>query len=90
MATPACTIFCNIIQTGHWPKPWRVEYGTPLQKLKNPISEDDVRIISLTSYLSKVFEQFVIGWLLDYVRGQLDWGQYGGKSDSAKIERFNT
>ena len=46
------------------------------KKTNNPISEDDVRIISLTSHLSKVLEPFVIGWLLEYVSDQLDWGQY--------------
>ena len=82
MATPAGKIFRNIVQTGHWPKQWRLEYGTPLQKQKNPVSEDHLRIISLTNYLSKQMEQFVIGWLLEYVGSQLDWGQYGGMKGS--------
>ena len=68
LAAPAGKIFRNIVQIGDWPK--------PLQKTNNPISEDDVRIISLTSHLSKVLEPFVIGWLLEYVSDQLDWGQY--------------
>ena len=76
LAAPAGKIFRNIVQIGDWPKPWQTEYGTPLQKTNNPISEDDVRIISLTSHLSKVLEPFVIGWLLEYVSDQLDWGQY--------------
>ena len=82
LATPAGKIFRNIVQTGHWPKQWRLEYGTPLQKQKNPVSEDHLRIISLTNYLSKQMEQFVIGWLLEYVGSQLDWGQYGGMKGS--------
>ena len=83
LATPAGKIFRNITKTGHWPKPWRAEYGTPLQKQKNPINEDQLRIISLTSYFSKVYEQFVITWLLKYVGGQMDWGQYGGVKGSS-------
>ena len=83
LAAPAAKIFRNIVKTGHWPKPWRVEYGTPIQKVNNPFDEDDLRIISLTSHLSKVFEQFVMGWLLEYVGDQLDWGQYGGKKGSS-------
>ena len=55
----------------------------PLQKMSNPASEDDLRIISLTSQFSKVFEQLVIGWLLEYVSDKLDWGQYGGKKGSS-------
>ena len=83
LAAPAGKIFRNITKTGHWPKSWRGEYGTPLQKATNPISEDDLRIISLTPYLSKVYEQFVMGWLLKYVSHKLDWGQYGGKKGSS-------
>ena len=30
-----------------------------------------------------MFEQFVMGWLLEYVGDQLDWGQYGGKKGSS-------
>ena len=65
------------------PKPWRVEYGAPLKKQDNPVTEDHLRIISLTNYLSKVFEQFVIAWLLEYVGSHLDWGQYGGVTGSS-------
>ena len=83
LAAPAGKIFRAITQTGHWPKSWRVEYGTPLQKVTNPISEDDLRIISLTPYLSKVYEQFVMEWLLKFVSNKLDWGQYGGKKGSS-------
>ena len=67
LAAPAAAILRNIVQTGHWPKQWRVEYGIPLQKQENPIKEDDLRIISLTSFLSKVSEQFVINWLMAYM-----------------------
>ena len=80
---PASIIFRNIALTGHWPKQWQIEYGTPLQKQPNPTTEDQLRVISLTSYLSKVFEQFVVVWLLKYVGSQMDWGQYGGAKGSS-------
>ena len=83
LATPAGKIFRNIARTGHWPKQWRTEYGTPLQKQKCPVDENDLRIISLTNYFSKQFEQFVITWLLEFVGSQLDWGQYGGIKGSS-------
>ena len=47
------------------------------------INEDQLRIISLTAYLSKVFEQQVVGWLKLFVGDQLDWGQYGGEKGSS-------
>ena len=40
-------------------------------------------MISLTSFLSKVSEQFVISWLLQYVGEKIDWGQYGGTKGSS-------
>ena len=49
-----------------------------MQKEPNPVTEDQLRIISLTSFLSKVFEQFVMTWLLKYLGKIMDWGQYGG------------
>ena len=83
LAKPAGKIFRNIVQTGHWPKSWRVEYGTPLQKTNNPYNEEQLRIISLTAYLSKQFEQFVITWLLEHIGDQMDWGQFGGVKGSS-------
>ena len=78
LSVPVCRIFQNILKTFQWPKQWRMEYGVPLQKVSNPKDEDQLRVISLTSYYSKLFESFVIDWLMDYVGDKLDWAQYGG------------
>ena len=78
LSIPVSKIFQNILTTCQWPKQWRVEYGVPLQKVSNPKNEDQLRIISLTSYFSKVCESFVIDWLMEYVGDKIDWGQYGG------------
>ena len=83
LAAPASMIFQNITQTGHWPKPWRLEYGTPLRKEQNPETEDQLRIISLTNFLSKVYEQYVIQWLMQYIGDKLDWRQYGGQKGNS-------
>ena len=83
LSLPANRIFNNIFRTGHWPKQWRIEYGVPLKKVPNPDNEDQLRIISLTSFLSKVCEQFVLDWLLHYVEDKLDWKQYGGVKGSS-------
>ena len=73
------------MRTGHWPKQWRLEYGTALQKQPHPVNEDKLRIISLTSYLSKQFEQYLVIWLLKYDSSQMNWGQYGGKKRKINI-----
>ena len=83
LATPFCKIYQNIAKSGLWPKPWRVEIGIPLQKKPNPVDEDQLRIISLTSFFSKVFERFVVSWLLHYVGSQMDCGQFGGLKGSS-------
>ena len=47
LATPLTRIYNNVISNRKWPTRWKVEYGIPLQKVGNPVSEDDLRIISL-------------------------------------------
>ena len=62
---------------------WCTKYGIPLQKRTNPESEDQLRIISLTSCFSKNFENFVIEWILKYVGDKIDPNQYGGQSGNS-------
>ena len=83
LATPMCKIFTNIINSAKqgavkWPTPWKLEFGTPLQKTADPENEDDLRIISLTSFFSKVMEKFVVEWLMGYIGDKLDPKQFGG------------
>ena len=83
LAGPIASIFQSIVQKSEWPSTWKTEYGIPLQKVKNPKNEDELRIISLTAYLSKTFEQFVMDWLMEYVGDKMDWGQFGGLEGSS-------
>ena len=85
LAVPAAVMFQNITNTGQWPKSWKIEYGTPLIKEQNPETEDQLRIISLTNFLSKVYEQYVMQWLMVYVGDKLDWAQYGGEKGSSVL-----
>ena len=43
-----------------------------------PETEDDLRPISLTNFLSKIAGKFVIKWLLEFIGVKLDFRQYGG------------
>ena len=83
LAAPLSIIYNNIVKTGQWPESWKVEHGIPLKKTGQPENEDDIRIISLTPFFSKVFERFVLVWLLQYVEKHLDWGQYGGRKGNS-------
>ena len=78
LAKPATAIFNNIINSGDWASQWKVEYVTPVAKVKTPETEDDLRNISLTNFRSNVFEKFVLEWLLVFIGDQIDPGQYGG------------
>ena len=83
LAPPLSQLYRVIAQTGKWPSRWKAEQGLPLKKISNPLSEDDLRIISLTPFFSKTFEQLVLDWLLEYVSGQLDNFQYGGRKGTS-------
>ena len=62
---------------------WKTEYGLPLQKQPNPENENQLRIISLTSFFSKTFESFIIKWLLDYIGDKMDTKQFGGQKGNS-------
>ena len=85
LSIPTQKIFNNIVQTGKWPDRWKTEMGIALNKVKpeNPESERDLRIISLTPFLSKTFEKIVLDWLLFFVGDKMDWKQYGGTKGSS-------
>ena len=83
LSTPITKIFKNIIKTKSWPAQWKVEYVTPIQKIPQPETEDDLRNISLTSFFSKVFERLLMSWLLIYVGDKLDPKQYGGRKKTS-------
>ena len=83
LSTPVCAIFNNILKSAkqgvaEWPATWHQEFGTPLQKVSDPQTEDDLRIISLTPFFSKVMEKFVVNWLMTFIGGKLDPKQFGG------------
>ena len=79
LATPMTKIFQNIINSQQWPSMWKTEFGIPLQKVPNPIDEDQLRVISLTPFFSKVTERFVVKWLLYWAfdRLQVIWRYEG-------------
>ena len=78
LAKPYSDLFNTILQTASWPQQFKVEHVTPIPKIPQPQSEDDLRPISLTAFPSKVLEQFIVGWLLDVFGHKLDFRQYGG------------
>ena len=78
LANPLSKLYNSISQLAIWPEQWKVEYVTPIGKVPLPLSEDDLRPIALTSFFSKVMEQFVVMWLLEFIGEKMDFRQYGG------------
>ena len=83
MSTPLCNIINKIISTAEWPTSWKKEYITPVGKIPEPLSEDDLRPVSLTNFFSKVTEHFIVDWMLEYIGNQIDFRQYGGQKGNS-------
>ena len=77
LATPVANIFNSITTAGEYPRQWVREFVTPIPKVENVESLDDLRNISLTADLSKDYETFIVKWLEPYIRPKLDPGQFG-------------
>ena len=70
IAKPVSILYNNIIETGEWPKRWKIEEAIPLSKNgPNPKDENEVRLISLTTLSSKTFEKNYYG-----MGSTLHWG----------------
>ena len=50
---------------------------------KQPASESELRIVSLTPFLSKTFEKIVMDWLIHFVGDKMDWNQLRGTRGSS-------
>ena len=72
-----------MFQSFEWPAQWKVEYVTPIGKIPEPQSEDDLRPISCTNFFSKVAEHFVVDWLLEHIGDKIDFRQYGGSKGNS-------
>ena len=82
LAYPAQVIYNKITQSKVYPAQWKVENQIPISKVYPPESEDDLRNISKTEFLSKVYESFVAEWLLPIIQPFLDPDQCGLKGFS--------
>jgi hypothetical protein len=76
LAIPLTNIYNSILATGIWPKVWKQEFVTAIPKKSIPEGPNDLRNISCTALVSKVFESFVMDWLKPQVA--LKTNQFGG------------
>ena len=61
MAGPLTRIISSCITEAYFPKLWKIARVSPIPKVDNPTTNDELRPISILPVLSKVFERLV-GW----------------------------
>ena len=80
-AVPATMIFNQVIKSGQWQRQFVKEETIVLSKLdksKLPSSEEDLRTISKTAWLSKCLENILGDYILPIIDPYIDPGQCGG------------
>ena len=75
LAVPLTAIFNSSLREGVIPNEWKMANVIPLPIIS---VETDIRPISLTPIVAKVFESIVLGWVGDIVGERIDDNQFGG------------
>ena len=89
LAFPVTEILKQAVTTHTWPASFKKEYHLPLKKIPAPASEDDLRGIGLSSFVSKQLERLVLNWIWPYIRNHVDPDQMGGMP-GCSIEHYIT
>ena len=76
--TPITHIFNRAFSSHEWPCKFKKEFGVPIEKIPHPESEDDIRSIGLTPFLSKRMEKLLIKWIWKYIYPHINSDQLGG------------
>ena len=76
LAIPLCEIYNTITRTKEWPESWKIEYVSVIPKTNNPKEVEQLRNISYTLLVSKVYESFLLDWASEEVK--LQDNQFGG------------
>ena len=82
LSRPVCDIFRKSIASGVYPSRWKTEYVSPHPKVLPPASYKDLRNLSMTEFLSKSFERFLlrgtpsVKGLLHYIMKYWDPNQF--------------
>ena len=78
LSTPIAAIYREAIYTHTWPEVYKKEYHLPIKKVPQPQSEDDLRNLGLTPFISKRLEWILIKWIWPFIEPHLDTDQLGG------------
>ena len=79
LAAPLTALFNTSLRDGVIPALWKTAHVIPLPKKQPPRSiEKDIRPISLTPIVSKIFESIVMKWVDHILENKIDDKQFGG------------
>ena len=85
LAEPLTAFLNQCILSGTFPDDLKKAVVTPIPKVSNPKGVSDLRPISLTPVVSKVFEHFLKKWLLEDFCDKIDPCQYGFIKESSTV-----
>ena len=79
LAAPLTALFNTSLRDGVIPALWKTAHVIPLPKKQPPRSiEKDIRPISLTPIVSKIFKSIVMKWVDHILENKIDDKQFGG------------
>ncbi len=76
---PIFTHIDNCFRLGTWPDIYKVETGICLPKTKHPTKVEEIRLISLTPFISKVMETIVLNRIEEVRTKGTNPRQFGGR-----------
>ena len=79
MSEPLCHIYNSATLDGEWPTHWKHEYITPVPKVYPPQTVDDLRRISGTKNLSKLYEALLSETIVRDIASSIDPCQFGNE-----------
>ena len=80
ISKPLTKIINNCIQQGVWPSIYKSEIVTPVPKVPNPQSIDDLRNISGLMNLNKVLEKLICPLIVNDMKSSLDKTQFANQA----------
>ena len=79
LSTPLSNIYNSSTLAGVWPLLWKHEYITPAPKVFPPVDADDLRKISGTKNLSKIYEALLSDFIIGDMYPHIDPSQFGNE-----------
>ena len=83
LSLPLTIIFNNCLNNGHFPSSWKTASVCPVPKT-SPVTEyNQLRPISITPIIARVFEGFLAEWVMADIKHQIDPKQFGNMKGSS-------